>query len=101
LNELKWGLSRAGILGRYTSERVSHDEVDAVTSALVGLFYLADDYLALGTPTEDYLIVPNSPRINMGKLTQIIEETGLDQSRALRAVKCEFDGRFEHIPAFA
>jgi uncharacterized protein YprB with RNaseH-like and TPR domain/predicted nuclease with RNAse H fold len=101
LDELKWGLSRAGISGRYVSERVSHDEVDAITSALVGLFYLADDYLALGTPTEDYLIVPNSPRINRAKLVQIIAETGLDRLPDSQTVKCEFDARFEDIPAFA
>ena len=48
LEELKWGLNRAGISGRYLKDRVTHDEVDAITSALVGLFYLADDYIALG-----------------------------------------------------
>jgi predicted nuclease with RNAse H fold len=101
LEELKWGLSRAGISGKYLTDRVSHDEVDAITSALVGLFYLADDYLALGTPAEDYLIVPNSPRINLGKLAQIIEKTRLDAVQGPRTIKCEFDGRFDYTPAFA
>jgi predicted nuclease with RNAse H fold len=78
LEELKHGLHRAGIDGEYRIGRPTHDEVDAITSALVGLFYLAGDYLALGTPTEDYLIVPRSPRIKVGKLAQILTETGLD-----------------------
>src|SRR6202158_1412210 len=78
LEELKWGLNRAGIAGPYLKGRVTHDEVDAITSALVGLFYLADDYIALGTAAEDYLIVPRSTRFNYAKLAQILSVTGLD-----------------------
>jgi len=79
LQELKWGLSRAGIAGEFLTQNVSHDEVDAITSALVGLFYLADDYMALGTTTEDYLIVPRSAKFNYRRLAQIISATGLDE----------------------
>ena len=79
LEELKWGLSRAGIAGDFLTSDITHDEVDAITSALVGLFYLADDYIALGTKTEDYLIVPRSVRFNYAKLAQIVSVTGLDQ----------------------
>jgi uncharacterized protein YprB with RNaseH-like and TPR domain/predicted nuclease with RNAse H fold len=78
LEELKKGMGRIGISGPYLTEHVTHDEVDAITSALVGLFYLADEYIALGTPTEDYLIVPRSPSINYRKLAEIIGATGLD-----------------------
>ena len=78
LEELKQGMGRIGIAGPYLTDRVTHDEVDAITSALVGLFYLADDYIALGTPAEDYLIVPRSPSINYVKLAQILGATGLD-----------------------
>jgi uncharacterized protein YprB with RNaseH-like and TPR domain/predicted nuclease with RNAse H fold len=78
LEELKWGLSRAGIKGDFLTTKVTHDEVDAITSALVGLFYLADDYIALGTKSEDYLIVPRSPKFNYMKLATIIGATGLD-----------------------
>jgi uncharacterized protein YprB with RNaseH-like and TPR domain/predicted nuclease with RNAse H fold len=78
LEELKQGMGRIGITGPYLTDRVTHDEVDAITSALVGLFYLADDYIALGTQTEDYLIVPRSPRINYAKLAEILGSTGLD-----------------------
>lgn len=38
--------------------RVSHDELDAITSAMVGLFYLCGRYEALGNAEEGYLIVP-------------------------------------------
>ncbi len=78
LEELKWGLARAGITGEFLHGKVTHDEVDAITSALVGLFYLADDYIALGNSAEDYLIVPRSTRIHYSKLAQILAITGLD-----------------------
>jgi uncharacterized protein YprB with RNaseH-like and TPR domain/predicted nuclease with RNAse H fold len=79
LEELKQGMGRIGIQGDYLTKNVCHDEVDAITSALVGLFYLADDYIALGTPTEEHLIVPRSPTINYAKLAEIIHSTGLDE----------------------
>jgi uncharacterized protein YprB with RNaseH-like and TPR domain/predicted nuclease with RNAse H fold len=82
LEELKQGMARIGIAGDYLTGPVSHDEVDAITSALVGLFFLADDYIALGTPAEDYLIVPRSPSINYGKLSDIVRCTGLNEVRA-------------------
>lgn len=79
LEELKWGLSRAGITGDFLTADISHDEVDAITSALVGLFYLADDYIALGTPIEDYLIVPRSLKFNYARLAQVVSTSGLDE----------------------
>ncbi len=78
LGELKCGLSRAGITGDFLSYDITHDEVDAITSALVGLFYLGDDYMALGTATEDYLILPRSAKFNYAMLAQIVSATGLD-----------------------
>jgi predicted nuclease with RNAse H fold len=79
LEELKQGMGRAGVKGRYLTEHVCHDEVDAITSALVGLFYMADEYIALGTPSEDYLIVPRSLKFNYQKLAEILEQSGLDK----------------------
>lgn len=78
LEELKRGLFRAGIAGDFVTADVTHDEIDAITSALVGLFYLADEYIALGTTAEDYLIVPRSPKFNYRKLAQILSASGLD-----------------------
>jgi uncharacterized protein YprB with RNaseH-like and TPR domain/predicted nuclease with RNAse H fold len=78
LDELKWGLHEAGIQGTFLVAKTSHDEVDAITSALVGLFYNADEHIGLGNRDEDYLIVPKSPQINYSALSQILEQTGLD-----------------------
>lgn len=95
LEELKWGLSRAGIKGDFLTKAITHDEVDAITSALVGLFYLADEYIGLGTAAEDYLIVPRSDRFNYAKLSEIISLTGLDTIRANSGTKTDSgaDGR--------
>ena len=40
---------------------VSHHEIDALTSALVGYFYLVGQYEALGNEDEGYLIIPSFP----------------------------------------
>ena len=56
---LKQGLISFGITGDLIDNiDISHDEVDAITSALVGFFYLNNQYVGLGNDCEDYLIVP-------------------------------------------
>ena len=56
---LKQGLSNFGLVGDLLENSdISHDEVDAITSALVGYFYLNNQYVGLGNKEEDYLIVP-------------------------------------------
>lgn len=52
------GLKQFGIEGAYHSTKTSHDEVDAITCALVGLYYLTGDYDAIGNDTEGYIIIP-------------------------------------------
>jgi len=39
----------------------SHDELDAVTSALVAYYYLANDYEAIGADDEGHMIIPRIP----------------------------------------
>jgi histidinol phosphatase-like PHP family hydrolase/predicted nuclease with RNAse H fold/dephospho-CoA kinase len=46
------GLTGPGLLA------TSHDEIDAITSAIVGRFYESGDFEAMGTPEEAQLIVP-------------------------------------------
>jgi uncharacterized protein YprB with RNaseH-like and TPR domain/predicted nuclease with RNAse H fold len=79
IEELKRGMGRVGIKGNYLNVRVTHDELDAITSALVGLFYLADDYIALGNAAENYLIIPRSPRLDYTRLDDIARSTGIDR----------------------
>lgn len=56
LTELVQGLIGLGIQGDYL--KVSHDEIDALTAALAGCFYLAGRYEALGDEEEGLLILP-------------------------------------------
>lgn len=58
LEELAQGLRTFGIKGKFVSNQCSHDELDAITSAVVGDFYLSGDYEALGDEREECLIVP-------------------------------------------
>ena len=55
------GLVCFGIKGFAPLTQMSHDEVDAVTSAIVGAFYLAGQYERLGSAEEGWLIIPASP----------------------------------------
>jgi predicted nuclease with RNAse H fold/dephospho-CoA kinase len=56
---LKLGLHSFGIHGKYVDQNVSHDELDAITSALVGSFHLAGLTEPLGNSDEAPLIIPD------------------------------------------
>jgi len=87
LEELKLSLRAAGIRGSYCERKVSHDELDAITSALVGVFYLLGEYIALGTPQEGYLILPASDRVNTGLLRGVAASCGLTELGSIRATE--------------
>ncbi|WP_082555342.1 ribonuclease H-like domain-containing protein [Devosia sp. Root635] len=55
---LHLGLRDFGISGNFQTEKVTHDELDAITSALVGTFHLAGLSEALGTEAEAPLVIP-------------------------------------------
>lgn len=52
------GLAEFGIIGDYQKVEKTHDEIDAITSALVGIFFWAGRFESLGTTEEEALIVP-------------------------------------------
>lgn len=97
---LKEGLAGFGVSGAYLARQVRHDELDAITSALVGSFFLSGKYEALGTPAEDALIIPDvkalpgpivvgfSGRICAGKTTasRFLEKHGFAYTRFSAAV---------------
>ncbi len=61
LPNLAKALERYGInLGRQR-DGVNGDELDAVTSALVGLLYTKGEFRAIGDPSEGLMILPKSP----------------------------------------
>jgi uncharacterized protein YprB with RNaseH-like and TPR domain/predicted nuclease with RNAse H fold/dephospho-CoA kinase len=59
LGLLKTGLAEFGVSGDFENQEVSHDELDAITSAAVGLFFMSGRFEALGNDEEEYLIIPD------------------------------------------
>jgi uncharacterized protein YprB with RNaseH-like and TPR domain/predicted nuclease with RNAse H fold/dephospho-CoA kinase len=59
LQYLTRGLANFGVRGEFVQGNVTHDEVDAITSGLVGTFFWCSRFEALGSEDEDYLIVPD------------------------------------------
>lgn len=58
LEWLKLGLSEFGITGEFTTQRLTHDELDAITCSLVGSFHVAGMTEALGGDGEEAMMVP-------------------------------------------
>lgn len=63
LADLAGGLQAFGIKGVGIENVCSHDELDAITSAVVGYFYLTGDHEALGNKQEEWLIIPKLNRL--------------------------------------
>jgi uncharacterized protein YprB with RNaseH-like and TPR domain/predicted nuclease with RNAse H fold/dephospho-CoA kinase len=77
LSLLKAGLVEFGISGEFESQDVSHDEVDAITSAVVGLFFMSGKFEALGNEGEEYLIIPDiRPREGQSRGRKVIGLSG-------------------------
>lgn len=55
---LKKGLTELGIDGEFRKSSVTHDELDAITAALVGQFFISGFYEPLGIPEENDMIIP-------------------------------------------
>ena len=58
LIKLEKNLRDLGIEIISNKNKLTHDELDALTAALVGYFYIAGKYEALGNSDEGYLIIP-------------------------------------------
>jgi predicted nuclease with RNAse H fold/dephospho-CoA kinase len=109
---LKQGLADFGIRGRFQTEDVVHDELDAITSALVGSFFLSGLYEPLRGPSEGALIIPAmiagrhsgmvvgiSGRICAGKTTsaRILERHGFAYTRFSLVIDDEIVARGEQV----
>lgn len=104
---LKLGLNEFGIVGEYIGEAVSHDELDAITSALVGTFHWIGRSEGLGTIEEPPLIIPKpdgkphttivgiSGPIAAGKTTlaRKLEELGFAYTRFSQVIDDELRGQ--------
>lgn len=60
IERLRNALIKYGIKGDIEKREISGHELDAVTSALVGMFYLEGNYLAIGDPEEILMILPKT-----------------------------------------
>lgn len=58
ITELKHSLVQYGLTGPFTEADISHDELDALSSAIVAHFFLDGRYEALGDEHEEPMIVP-------------------------------------------
>jgi len=58
LDALGKALRDFGVSVASTAARLTGDELDAMTSALVGLMYVNGDYRAIGDPEEGLMILP-------------------------------------------
>ena len=63
LGLLREGLRRLGLTGSGLETR-SHDEMDAITSAIVGRYFEAGFFEPMGVPSEAQLIVPKVAPLN-------------------------------------
>lgn len=81
LNLLREGQKELGLLGPGL-ETSSHDEMDAITSAIVGRFFEAGQYEGMGVESEAQLIVPMTSVLTLNKppLICIAGKTGVGKS---------------------
>lgn len=59
LDMLREGLREFGIRGNFLKEQLTHDELDAITSSVVGAFFWGGKFEALGTEGDEALIIPD------------------------------------------
>ncbi len=59
LDMLRDGMGEFGVNGEYLNRVVTHDELDAITSAIVGAFFWSGRFEALGAQDEEALIIPD------------------------------------------
>ena len=64
---LKQGLIRFGIHGDYEKTDIAHDELDAITAAIVAQLFIEGYYEAVGNKDEGYLIIPKLEKKNVVK----------------------------------
>ncbi|TXI40220.1 MAG: dephospho-CoA kinase [Nitrosomonas sp.] len=59
LDMLCEGLKEFGIYGDFLKEQLTHDELDAITSSVVGAFFWSGKFEALGIEGDEALIIPD------------------------------------------
>ena len=97
LTYLARGLSRFGYSSLESCDGISHDELDALTSALVGQFMLAGYWEGVGSDEEDYMIVPTvKPNSELEKVEIVVGISGTLGSGKTTAAKMLEDQGFRY-----
>ncbi len=60
LERLRKALVDYGVKGDVQKTEITHDELDAITSAVVGKMFLEENYMAIGDPDEGLMILPKT-----------------------------------------
>ena len=91
LTLLREGLRRLGLKGRGLDTR-SHDEMDAITSAIVGRYFEAGLFEGMGIPSEAQLIVPKVPPLQFDEnpIICLAGKTGAGKSVVARYLSVFF-----------
>ncbi len=58
LEKLRRALIDYGVEGEVQKKEITNDELDAITSAIVGKMFLEGNYRAIGDPEEGLMILP-------------------------------------------
>lgn len=82
LDLLRNGLRELGLSGPGLKTR-SHDEMDAITSAIVGRYYEVGQYEPMGVPAEAQLIVPKIRPLNFNPLPVICLAGNLGSGKSI------------------
>lgn len=89
VEHLKKGLALFGITGDFVRSKVTHDELDAITSAIVGLYFWAGRFEGLGNIEEDYLIIPDLERTkDVRRVVGISGPIAAGKTTAARLLEC-------------
>jgi len=100
-------LAEFGIFDNFTEKNISHDELDAITSAIVGIFFWTGVFEGIGNIEEEDLIIPdlnaNSKLWNSRKVIGISGSIGSGKSTIAKYleekgfISCSFSQLLENM----
>jgi predicted nuclease with RNAse H fold len=97
LEMLREGLSEFGVTGEFLETQVTHDELDAITAAIVGAFFWGGRFEALGDDDEEALIIPDlSCNPHAWQTRRVIGFSGAIAAGKTTAARCLENAGFQY-----